>query len=47
LFEELIKRLEMAGETVEDLVEVAKAIEPGFDRNKAYDEEFAGKKDMQ
>lgn len=37
----------MAGETVEDLVEVAKTIEPGFDRNKAYDEGFTGKNNMQ
>ena len=30
---------------MEDLVDVAKNIEPGFDRGKAYDKEFLGKND--
>lgn len=38
LIPELIKRLQVAGDVVEDLIQIAE-LEPNFDRNKAYEEE--------
>ena len=45
LFGELIARLEMVGETVEDLVDVANQLGTQFDRNKAYGGELADQMD--